>query len=240
MKKKAEFLHFKALEISKNFRKLEAELLDVLIQMEKTKAFKTLGFPSLFQYATQALKLSEANSYNFITVARKAIEIPEIRNQVCQGTISVSQARRIAPVINNTNKASWIQKAVELPQKKLEKEVASINPKLAVPERAKYVAKQRLSLNIGISEKAYLKLKKLQALVSKNQRRPCNLEETLDELMNFYETRKDPVEKAKRVKAKPKKLDVTQHLPQVRRSIPAAIQHQVNLRDHRRCTYKDL
>jgi len=239
MKKKAEILHLKALELSKNYRKLEAELLDILLRMEKTKAFKVLGYPSLFQYATQVLKLSEASSYNFITVARKSMQVPELKKQISSGNLSVSQARRVAPVLNKTNQSTWIKKAISLPQKKLEKLVAAENPKLAVPEKAKYVAKERLSLNIGISERAYQKLKRLQDLVSQNQKKFCNLEETLDELMGFYEKHKDPVEKAKRTVSKPRKCSAPQNLPQVRRNLSNSIKHQVNLRDGRKCHYKD-
>ena len=239
MRKMAERLHVKALEIAKDYRKLEADLLDILIQMEKTKVFKTLGYPSLFQYATQALKLADASAYNFITVARKSLEVPELKKQIILGNLSVSQARRVAPVLNKTNQNQWIPKAITLPQKKLEKVVAEANPKLAVPERAKYVAKERLSLNIGVSEKAFEKLKKLQDLVSQNRKQSCSLEETLNELMDFYESHKDPLEKAKRVISKPIRRQATPDSPQVRRRLSDSLKHQVNLRDRRKCNFKD-
>ena len=241
MRKKAEALHLKALEIAKNYRKLEAELLEILIQMEKSKAFKTLGYPSLFQYATLSLKLSEANSYNFITIARKSIEVPELQRQVVEGSLSVSQAKRVVPVINQTNQDSWISKAITLPQKKLEKLVAAENPKLATPERATYVAKERLSLSFGMSEMAFEKFKKLQDLISQNLKKSCTMEETLDELMGFYEKQKDPVEKAKRIISKPKtnRHVAPLNLSQGKPLIPSFTQHQVNLRDQRRCAYKD-
>ena len=243
MKTKAETLHSKALQISKSFRELESDLLETLIQIDTCRAYKKLGYSSLYQYVTQALKLAEGTAYNFITVARKAIEVPELQVEVSKGNLSISQARRIVPVLKPHNKEKWLPMAITLTQRGLEKEVASENPKTLTPERSKYVSKNRLNLNFGVSEVIFEKLQTAQDLVSQKSKKAASLEETLESLLDLYLERKDPVLKAKRNNHKPHKPQPINRnltsLTRVRRALPAKVLHQIHLRDQRRCQFKD-
>ena len=59
--------------------------------------------------------------------------------------------------------------AVELPQKKLEQEVAKACPKTATPEKMKFVSEDRLNLQLGISSALSQKLKRAQDLESQKK-----------------------------------------------------------------------
>src|SRR5687768_6319241 len=98
-------LHERALEISGHYRRAEAELVDVLQQIEQHRVFLSLGHASLFQYAVQELGLSESVVYNLISVSRKAREVPELKRELQAGTITLSNARKITPLLTNENKA---------------------------------------------------------------------------------------------------------------------------------------
>ncbi|MGK5083849.1 hypothetical protein WDW37_11155, partial [Bdellovibrionota bacterium FG-1] len=59
------------------------------------------------------------------------------------------------------NKTQWLAKATALSQRQLEKEVAKICPQTARPERASYVTENRVKLEIGLSEKDMLALRRV-------------------------------------------------------------------------------
>jgi hypothetical protein len=262
----ANLLHQKALEAVKKYSSAEAELLAALIAIDNERAYRDLGHTSLFNYAVQALKLTESTAYNFITVARKSREVPALMTEIRQGTLSVSKARKVVPVLTRENQAEWISKAQTLPQKSLEKEVARVAPREAAPERATYLSETYLKLTLGISEKLHLKLKRIVDLESQRTRHAAKLEDALEAMAELYLQKNDPLEKAKRAKvataaAAPAAQEpdpstqpvarqagsegpapgpaVRNTLPATRIPLPAVVRHAVNTRDQRRCTHRD-
>jgi hypothetical protein len=178
--------------------RLEAELIEVLQEIDEKKCFRELGYTSLFEYATKALNLSESTAYGFIAVARKAKEVPRLQEAIKKNELTVSRARRITSVVTNENAFDFILKAQTLTQRELEKEVVRANPKAAVIERSRYVTPERLELKLGASEDLLMKLRRAQDIESQRAGRHCSLEETIAAALGIYLERKDPVEKAKR------------------------------------------
>ena len=195
-------VHEQALAAAQSFRKAESALIDALIAVERDYVFAKLGFSSLFTYAVEALRLSEAVASSAITVARKARAIPALQQSISAGVISISKAKKIASVITPENQTEWLEKAESLSSRKLEKEVAGENPKTNTPERAKYVSKKRLYISLGVEEELMLRVRQTQHLVSQSRGHAASLEETLEDLVTLYLKYKDPLEKAKRVIAK--------------------------------------
>lgn len=194
--------HNQAIQAAQSFRQAESVLLEILEQIDRNKFYLHFGYPSLFQYSIQELKLSESVIYNLITVMRKAREVPELAEAIRLGEITLSNARKIVPVLNSKNKNEWLTNATTLSNRKLEKEIVKIRPLEATHESARYVNKDRLKVELGLSENAILRLRKAQDLVSKSMGRTASLEDTIQKLTEFYLQHKDPVEKAKRVIAK--------------------------------------
>ena len=88
-------IHEKAKFIAKKFHQAESELIDILQQVEAERVFFHLGYNSVFSYALKELGLSEAGTYNFIGVARKAVEVPQLKEEIKEGHLTVSKARKI-------------------------------------------------------------------------------------------------------------------------------------------------
>lgn len=253
-------LHERALGAAKSFRQAEGELMESLIPIDRAKVFLRIGYPSLFRYATEALGLSEAVAYCAITVARKAEQIPALRLAVNAGELGLSKAKKVVSVLNPKKSlddhTSWVEKAVLLSSRKLERAVAAENPQEAIPEKAVYKSAKRLELMLGVSEEILIDFRKAQDRVSSSKSRAASLEETLQEVLRFYLERKDPEERAKRVIAR--KGFVTSERPQdeklapstqtllvtgpvtrpIRTAIPAALLHQVRFRDRGSCQFK--
>src|SRR3954464_9405064 len=101
-------IHERAMRLADQHRQIEAELIRVLQEVDRTKLFKKLNQPSLFMYATQILGLSESVAYAFISVSRKSKEIPELQEAIDQTRISVSKASRIISAMKIENAGTLI------------------------------------------------------------------------------------------------------------------------------------
>lgn len=179
---------------------MEAELLDVLQQVDQHRVYLRQGYSSLFQYVVRGLGFSESVAYNFITVARKAREVPELKASLQNGALSLSNARKIVPVLTAANQAEWLKKASELSNRQLEKEVVRVRPELATPERASYVSAHRVRLELGLEEREMLKLRRIQDLLSQTRRRSVSLEEVIAHLTGEYLRKNDPLKKRSDIK----------------------------------------
>ena len=217
--------------------------MSVLQEIDAERGYLDFDHTSLFAYAVSELKLSESTALNFINVARKAVHVPALKQEIADGSLGVATARKIVPVLTPDNQDEWIEKAKTLTTRNLEKEVARIAPQAAQPERVRYVSENRLNLSLSLDEKNLEALKRVQDLESQRLERAVSLEETLAAMSAFYLEKKDPVEKAKRIEAKtgPQASDVTGQARQPafrRRPLPAALEWQVLLRDGGQCTHK--
>jgi hypothetical protein len=288
-----ERVHRRAVEISGRYLRAEAELIEVLQQVEEHRVFMKRGHSSLFNYVVQELGLSESVTFNLIAVARKSREVPELKVQIAQGAITLSNARKIAPVLTQANQGEWLTKAAQLSHRQLEKEVVKIRPLAATTERVSYVTPHRVKMELGLSEKDMLDLRRAQDLLSRKQGRPARVEDLVMAMTQEYLDKHDPVRRAQRIQVKkgtqePKSViarkviaaptppvsevsplnpTVTvravtlqgvspqgaslqdppagtnsgsvQPVASTRTPIPAAIRHQVSLRDEGRCAHTD-
>ena len=242
-----------AAEIIQRYRSEEQKLLSVLQQIEAQFVFRELGYSSMFQYCIERHKMSESRAYELIYVSRKCAEVPRLKAAIEAGTVSLSAAKRIGSVVTEENAELWISQAATLKQKELERAVATVNPKAAVKERIKPVAAERSTLVVGISHSLEKKLARVRELVAQSSAKPCDLERALEQMADLFLESKDPVRRAERITQK--KLaaasKANQHVlskvaaparksppavaRQTRSPIPAAIRHQVMLRDRGEC-----
>jgi hypothetical protein len=230
-------LHERALSVVKRFKQAEADLIIVLQEVEVSRLFAKMGFTSLFQYCVEALGLSESVTANFVTVARKAREVPVLQSAIQNGSLSVSKARKITPVLTLANQDEWVEKAQTLSSRKLEEEVARFAPREAVQERLKPVNEDRLELRLGISKALEEKLKRVQDLESQRTSRAASFEDSLNAALEVYLERNDPVRRAERILKKTLKENaaparVTGHIVQ-------SLKYQVQSRDTGQCTHKN-
>jgi hypothetical protein len=268
-KQKVSELHQIALGAAKKFFLAEAELLDILQKIDAARAYLDLGHPSLFDYAVKGLKLSESTALNFINVARKAMQVPALKQQIESGDLSVSKARKIVPVLTLQNQAEWIEKAKTLSSRQIEKEVARVMPQEATPERVRYVSETRANVSLGLNENALASVRRVQDLESQRLKRAVSIEEAIEAMSAAYLEKNDPMKKAQRHERRrlekiqsemEQKSDsapnatsapITQPGPSTqadhsdvtghasRQPLSAAIEHEIQLRDQGQCTYQN-
>jgi 5-methylcytosine-specific restriction endonuclease McrA len=238
-----ESIHRQALLAAGNYRKSESELLEILIKVLEHKVYFHMGYTSLFDYSVKALKLSEGTAYHFIGIAKKSKEVPEIKQAIDIGKITISNARRIVSVITPDNKDLWIEKAASLKQRELEMEIVKVHPKEFKKEIIRPIAEDRLELKIAINQELENKLRKIQNLISQKTSKPCSLEEAIDYLSDSFLKQNDPVQKAERILSKRTQENfklssrIKNNAENKRLPIPSGLKHEVNQRDRQQCTY---
>ena len=200
-------IHQEASLVVKNLKRDESLLIDVLQQADEHKVYLDFECKNLYLYTVKVLGLSESVALNFISVARKAKQVPELKEVISRGLLTVSKARKINSVLTNDNQELWLKKAIELPQWRLEKEVAKVSPQEAVREKMKYITESRLCFQVGISEALSEKLKRVQDLESQRLKRSASFETVLEALTEIYLEKNDPLRKAKRAEEKQRFYD---------------------------------
>ena len=248
-------LHKKALAIAQKYRRCEIELVEILEQVDRLKICYQHGCNSTYQYAVQILGLSEAVASIFITVSRKAREVPSLKSSIANGQVTVSKACKMTSVLNRQNSDYWLEFAKNKSTRALERQVAMASPRKTLRDRVKYVPSQevpaaavkglppksapRVQLQMGLSEKQMLQLRRAQEVLSQKRQRAVGLDEVLEAMSKLYLEKHDPVLKAQRQKVRGT-LHVKDKSPQSvkgRVSIPATIKHQVYIESEGRCSY---
>lgn len=210
-------LHERALAAAGRFRAAQAEMLEVVREVDRVRLYARFGLGSTFAYCLEKLALSEDMAVAFIGVARKAEEVPALQVAVDEG-LSISKARKVARVITVENQEAWIEKAKALPYRELEREIARELPEQAVVERVVPVASARVKVQVGLDDAVLAMLREAQDLAG-----AASLEETLAAVLTSYLKKKKPKPRAN-------------SKPNLRaEKIPAAVLQEVRKRDQRSC-----
>ena len=240
MKDTAHSLDEKAKGLAVNYLRTEGELLCLLVQMRQQKVFAELNYSGIFDYCEKALKLSSAQAFYFKTVAEKSEEVPQIKKAVAQGELTLSQARRIVPVVTQENHEQWIAKAKSLPQRELEREVTAVNPKARVQEKIRPVALELSELKVAIDRKTEDNLSALKDILSQKLGKAATLADVISWLAQEMREKCDPVKRAERGKGKAdseKRKESVSLGNTKRQKIRAGVKHQVVRRDGMQCTF---
>jgi len=120
-------LHQKITETVTEYRKQEGLLIELTQEADFTKFYLELGYSSLFEYLNIGQGISAATVSNLIAVARKSVEIPDMKEAIACGEVGLAKLRKVSSVITSENKSEWIEKSKKLSCRELEKEVAKVS-----------------------------------------------------------------------------------------------------------------
>ncbi len=247
-------IHQKTLDCAKRYQRCEAELIDCLQLVKRDSVHLKLGYPSLHVYAVKGLGFTDDQAYHFTRVAMKALEIPEIGQAIAEGTLSVSKARRVLSVITRQNQAEWIDKAIQLPQRELEREVVKVHPKAMVRDKLRPLAQSLSELHCTIPVEVEALIRRVQDLESRRQGKSVDIAAALRAGLELYLDKNDPLRKAARQRGQTvdnptvKKVVLRQGgasnsivtTRQYSSAKPTSeVTHAVNLRDEARCRYRN-
>ncbi len=191
-------LHRSAVTAVEGLKQKEASLIAALQNVDTHLVYRYLGYNSLFSYCVKALKLSDYQAVTYISVARKAKSLPQLQKAIDTGEVTVSKVSRVVSVMNEDNQKTWLGLVANSTKYEIEREVAKVNPRKLVPEKARFVTDSILELQLPISEENFKKLKKVQDLMSQGAGAHVGLEEVLQKLSDGYLNKKDPEQRNKR------------------------------------------
>ncbi len=191
-------LHRSAVTAVEELKTKEALLIVALQNVDTNLVYRYLGYNSLFSYCVTALKLSDYQAVTYISVARKAKKLPELQRAIQVGEVTVSKVSRVVSVMNEDNQKTWLELVTNSTKYEIEREVAKVNLRKLVPEKARFVTDSILELQLPISEENFKKLKKVQDLMSQCAGAHVGLEEVLQKLSDEYLNKKDPERRNKR------------------------------------------
>ena len=248
--------HVKALVLSKTYLDCERHLIEVLGEIDKKKIWRLMGYSSFFEYVLKALGLSEGQTYTLTSVTRKCKEVPELKAAILSNEVTLSNAKRIIPVLTPSNQSEWLGKAQTLTTRNLEKEVAALNPRALVKDAIRPVSLNLSKMTFCITGETEKLFRRAQDLLSQQKKDNLNLEDTVRAMAELVIEKLDKVEKAARIterQMKSKKLEKRQKSPITKktvgfssfesrsiqnRTIPQHIVHAVQLRDRGECQEK--
>jgi 5-methylcytosine-specific restriction endonuclease McrA len=236
------------LSLAKQHRKIESQLIQVLQQVDHCKLFKKLGVPSLFIYATQILGLSESVVYAFISVARRAKELPLLQTVIDRQELSVSKASRVVSSLKLENTKELVEFAKNHTLREIDFKIAEQNPQKARNEKISPISEDQEEVRVVISKATLEKLKRAESLEAQKGKQ-LKLNEVIDTVLDVYLKHQDPVKKAERaqtgiLKANPRNRPQSSEKQSsnlnTRQPLTAAQKHAVFKRDQGKCTHVDL
>ena len=121
-------------------RENAAHLVAQLVEIETRGLHLGAGFPSLFAYCCEVLRLSEDAAYNRIEAARAARRFPVLLEMLADGALSVTTARLVGKILTPENSAELLVAAAAGQGKRVVEDlVARFAPRPDVPTSVRKV-----------------------------------------------------------------------------------------------------
>ncbi|MGD9545959.1 MAG: HNH endonuclease [Candidatus Krumholzibacteriia bacterium] len=94
--------------------------------------YQDLGFASIQIYARQELGFSKTRTGDFVRMARKLDDLPQIKQSLETGKIGYTKAREIIKVATPATEKAWVEAACTTPRGRLAEDVARVRAQATV------------------------------------------------------------------------------------------------------------
>jgi hypothetical protein len=98
-------------EILGQSRRVEADLVAHVAEVDERRHWAREAFPTLFAYCTEALHLSEGEAYLRIAAARASHEHPVLLGMLSDGRLHLSGIALLAPHLTAENRQTLLQRS---------------------------------------------------------------------------------------------------------------------------------
>jgi len=146
MKLTADDLAERACDAFKRRAVCEWELALCLLAIEESRAFLPLGYSSVMDYAENNLGLDHWLAASMMTVVRRVAPLPAVSTALADGRLCWSKARTLVPVLTAANETRWLEYALSVAVRKLEKAVTLENRTLRRAMASGVVAPSKAAL----------------------------------------------------------------------------------------------
>jgi hypothetical protein len=119
--------------LARSERDVTARLIAHLAEIEKRRLHLSAGFPSLFSYCTEALRLTEHAAYNRIEAARTARRFPEVLDMLAEGSLNLATVCQLGARLTDDNRDRLLAEASGKSKREVEDLLARHFPRPDVP-----------------------------------------------------------------------------------------------------------
>ena len=200
-------IHEDLRELRQKEKRITSEILDKLQLMEDCRGYLQMGHSSLFDYLVRGLHYSEATAYQRQACVRLTREVPEIKEKIDQGSLSLSA---VTTVYRHIRKKSVKEKRETLKriENKSTREVKKLFSEPISPIKIKKTEyRDKVYLRLELTHKQNQKIEKLKALKSHKHNLESLLENLIDKELKTFEntqfkptTSKNPRQISKRLR----------------------------------------
>jgi hypothetical protein len=120
-------------ELLSESRRVEADLVAHIGEVDERRLYARFAFPSMFAYCTRGLHLSEAEAYRRIRVARAARRHPVLLAMLRDGRLHLSGIALLVPLLTPENRDLVLRRATHRSKREIERLVAELSPRPDVP-----------------------------------------------------------------------------------------------------------
>ena len=123
-KQQIEAWHKDAVKVAAGYRRCEYRLVELLKNISQCEGYLQYKCDSLTRYARFCLHLPENTIRDFVTVANKAKEVPQIIDALKANKATVSKIRKVCPVLKSDDYEEWLGLVEECSTREIERVVA--------------------------------------------------------------------------------------------------------------------
>jgi hypothetical protein len=134
-----------AARVASTERHTTAQLIALLAEVDSRGLYLAEGYPSMFVYCTQALRLSESAAYDRIEAARASRRLPLLLERLTEGAVTLTAVRLLAPHLTPENGEALLEAARHKSKREVLLLLACLAPRPDVPASVRRVPSPRLT-----------------------------------------------------------------------------------------------
>ena len=131
-------------------RAISAELLADLAEVDARRLYVPAGYPSMFLYCVQELRLSEQAAFHRIRGARTARQYPAVFTALADGHLHLSAVVLLAPYLTAENADELLAAAADKSKSEIERLLAERFPQPDIPAQVQQLRELPPQLSRGI------------------------------------------------------------------------------------------
>jgi hypothetical protein len=120
-------------ELTRQSRRIEADLVAHVAEVDERKLYAREASPSMFAYCTEVLHLSEAEAYLRIAAARASREHPALLTMLRDGRLHLTAVAKLAPHLTLENRDELLRRATHKSRRQIEELIAELLPRPDAP-----------------------------------------------------------------------------------------------------------
>jgi hypothetical protein len=130
-------------ELTRESRRVEADLVAHIGEVDARRLYARAAAPSMFAYCTDVLHLSEAEAYLRIAAARASREHPMLLQMLADGRLHLTGIARLAPHLTQENREALLKRAAHKSKRQIEELVAELAPRPDAPGLVRKLPERR-------------------------------------------------------------------------------------------------